>query len=403
MLIATRSRAARTALASLALAGGILTTAGAEGALAAPAPVPCTSAGGGHYNCQFYVPGDGVGGGAPVQASDGRRVGYLHKGTNWVVCQQVGGRVDYGGYFNTVWAWTLTDGTPKWGWVNAVYASGGDNDGGFGGGVPSCAGAHGAPPGGSGAPPPPPGAAPPPPVQPPPAAKDPGPRVSPPKRCDDVREDQRATVRFKYTWEQFTYDKSQVPAKPFHERSRTTDVGTLKIGAATCRTGKSWRILKPVSLEHDARGIDVKPKLDVIGDRWVRGWGIGVNGAKLVRATPVIDVTMMRCTKGFLLAGIKELLGFPIPELKFKWALLPWLAAKLIPDDGVKCQEPARYGVELHVDKRGKLVVAAPMTGVRPLPGRDAHPRSGAAVDGRRAADQGGGGPHLLTAARGRA
>jgi hypothetical protein len=109
--------------------------------------VPCSNAGGEHYDCQFYVPDDGRSGGAPVQSADGTTDGYLHKGTNWVVCQQGGGRVDYGGHYNSVWAWTLSDGNPAWGWVNAVYASGGDDDGGFGGGVPDCAGAHGAPPG----------------------------------------------------------------------------------------------------------------------------------------------------------------------------------------------------------------------------------------------------------------
>jgi hypothetical protein len=75
-----------------------------------------------------------------------------------VLCQQAGGRVTAGPYFNSNWAWTLADNL-KYGWVNAVYASGGDNDGPFGGGVPNCNNAHGAPPGGAGSvpPPPPPG------------------------------------------------------------------------------------------------------------------------------------------------------------------------------------------------------------------------------------------------------
>jgi hypothetical protein len=71
-------------------------------------------------------------------------VGYLHKGTNYVLCQQAGGRVTVGAYFNSNWAWTVAD-NGKSGWVNAVYASGGDNDGAFGG-VPNCNNAHGAPP-----------------------------------------------------------------------------------------------------------------------------------------------------------------------------------------------------------------------------------------------------------------
>jgi hypothetical protein len=51
-----------------------------------------------------------------------------------------------GRYFNSNRAWTVAD-NGKSGWVNAVYASGGDNDGPFGG-VPPCNGARGAPPGG---------------------------------------------------------------------------------------------------------------------------------------------------------------------------------------------------------------------------------------------------------------
>jgi hypothetical protein len=34
---------------------------------AAAAPVPCKAAGGGHYNCQFYVAGNGRSGGTPWQ------------------------------------------------------------------------------------------------------------------------------------------------------------------------------------------------------------------------------------------------------------------------------------------------------------------------------------------------
>jgi hypothetical protein len=45
---------------------------------ATAALVPCKAAGGGHYNCQFYMPGNGRSGGAPVQAATGSVVGYGH-------------------------------------------------------------------------------------------------------------------------------------------------------------------------------------------------------------------------------------------------------------------------------------------------------------------------------------
>jgi len=133
---------------TLLIAGTLLATAGASAASAAPAKVPCTPGGAaGQYNCNWYVTGDGHSGGAPVVASSRTLVGYLHKGSNWVICQRVGARETSGGYYNNNWAWTLADDN-RWGWVNAVYASGGDNDGAFGG-VPDCHNGHGQPPGGS--------------------------------------------------------------------------------------------------------------------------------------------------------------------------------------------------------------------------------------------------------------
>jgi lysophospholipase L1-like esterase len=129
----------------LAVALGSLNVAVAQ---AAPAPVPCVKAAGGHFNCQWYPAGDGQSGGAAVRSSDGTVVGYLHQGTNWIVCQQQGGRTSSGNYYNSWWGWTEAD-DGKWGWVNAVWAKGGDNDGQFGGGTPQCAGDHGAPPGAS--------------------------------------------------------------------------------------------------------------------------------------------------------------------------------------------------------------------------------------------------------------
>jgi lysophospholipase L1-like esterase len=128
---------------ALALAGLMLAGAGPA---AAADPVPCKPRHDGKYDCQFYVRGDGHSGGSPVQNSRGKTVGFLHAGRNWVVCQRPGGRVRSGRYFNTYWAWTLADNN-RWGWVNAVYARGGDNDGRFGG-VRAFGAKHGRPPAG---------------------------------------------------------------------------------------------------------------------------------------------------------------------------------------------------------------------------------------------------------------
>jgi lysophospholipase L1-like esterase len=119
------------ALGALSLCFGMASTA-----LAAPKPAPCHLASSGHYNCSFWPAGNGVSGGSAVVNESGYWVGYLNQGTNWVSCQLYGGRVSYGRYFNHYWAWTEAN-DHKWGWVNAVWASGGDNDGKFAG-VPSC-------------------------------------------------------------------------------------------------------------------------------------------------------------------------------------------------------------------------------------------------------------------------
>jgi hypothetical protein len=110
-----------------------------------PKPVPCTATGHGHHTCTFYKAGNGHTGGAPVINASGHVVGYLHRGRNWIVCQQQGRRETSGRYYNNNWGWTLAD-DAKPGWVNALWASGGDNDGAFGG-TPACYGAHGNPPG----------------------------------------------------------------------------------------------------------------------------------------------------------------------------------------------------------------------------------------------------------------
>jgi len=147
-----RRRVLRTPIA-LALTAAALSVVVPDAAVAT-APVPCSNAGGGHFNCGFYPRA-----GAPVQAADGRTVGTLHRGTNWVICQRVGGRVTSGPYYNNNWAWTLADNN-RWGWVNAVWGQGGANNGPFGG-VPVCGGAQGNPPGAAGPTPPPPAVPPP--------------------------------------------------------------------------------------------------------------------------------------------------------------------------------------------------------------------------------------------------
>ena len=164
-------------LAVLAAACALIAPATA----AAQAPVPCTSIGGGKYECSWYVPGNGLSGGSLV-VSGTTTVGYLHQGRNWILCQQRGGDVrNAAGDRNHWYGWTLAD-NGRWGWASALEASGGDDNGQFAA-APDCRGAHGSPPsytGVWGSPPPP---TPPPP--PPPGDRD-GDGTLPPADCDDT-------------------------------------------------------------------------------------------------------------------------------------------------------------------------------------------------------------------------
>jgi hypothetical protein len=117
----------------------------AVAASASAATVPCSAIGGGRFNCSFYPAGDGISGGAPVQASDGHRVGYLNQGTNFVLCQAVGSEVSVGADRNRYWAYTEAN-DKAYGWVNAVWAHGGTNDAPYGG-VPTCPASRGRAPG----------------------------------------------------------------------------------------------------------------------------------------------------------------------------------------------------------------------------------------------------------------
>jgi hypothetical protein len=132
-------RAGLIAAGALALAFFMAETAHAQ------APVPCSFANGNHYDCNWWPPGNGTSGGALVVVGT-TTVGYLHQGSNWIICQQKGGDVyNSRGYKNYWYGYTQADNN-KWGWASAIEASGGDDYGPFGGGVPNCNGQYGSPP-----------------------------------------------------------------------------------------------------------------------------------------------------------------------------------------------------------------------------------------------------------------
>jgi len=112
----------------------------------AQAPVPCTPIGGSppRYECDWYVPGDGIHGGALVMRGTSI-VGYLHQGRNWIWCQQRGGDMrNAAGDRNHWFGWTMAD-NGELGWASPLEARGGDDYGPFQN-APNCNGAHGTPP-----------------------------------------------------------------------------------------------------------------------------------------------------------------------------------------------------------------------------------------------------------------
>jgi hypothetical protein len=121
----------------------------AGSASASSSTLLCPKIATGKYQCSFYPPGNGLTAGAPVLATTGARVGYLNGGGNWIVCQASGATVDSAGSYNRWWGYTEAD-DQHFGWVNAVWASGGTNDGEFyssaGQPVPNCGSTYGTPP-----------------------------------------------------------------------------------------------------------------------------------------------------------------------------------------------------------------------------------------------------------------
>ena len=102
---------------------------------AAPAQVPCTNIGGGHYECNWYRAGRRLSPAARWSWSGTTTVGYLPQGKNWIVCQQAGRRhaQPAEGNSNNWFGWTEAE-NGKMGWASPLDAVGGDNYGNFGGG-----------------------------------------------------------------------------------------------------------------------------------------------------------------------------------------------------------------------------------------------------------------------------
>jgi hypothetical protein len=328
----------------LALLAVLATLAGATAAQAAPAPVPCSSIGAGRYACSWYVPGDGIHGGARVMLG-GATVGFLHQGTNWVVCQQRGATVrNAAGDLNNWYGWTEAD-NRRWGWASPLEARGGADFGPFAG-VPDCHGAHGAAPATGGLW----GAAAPAPSRPPAVAPIATPRPSPPA-CLRTVEGQR--LRIVGTIREDAYVETYMSGgRPSRGQSTITrwQIGTIDLVAATCqRASGRWRLVNPISVTPHYEGIDGNGKL-----RGSVGWGLAPRQVD----PAALRIDAIRCQRGWLWSGAKAILGLPLP-IPYVASVGQWLTGLALPNDRTGCVRLADLRVGLVIARTGRLSARA--------------------------------------------
>jgi hypothetical protein len=191
-----------------------------------------------------------------------------------------------------------------------------------------------------------------------------------PKRaaCDDVRENQEIDFTFRQRFEHFAYDKSMVPAFDIWRRpDQLYPMGHVRIGAITCRVGKTWRILSPIGLDYSSDGLDGNGQLR--GKSWGKGLGIGLTGGRGPRQVrdPYVDVAAMSCGKGVLWSVIETIAGKGGPKLLARvpspygkaLTLAFNYGLRYLPKDKITCKELSSYRIELAVSSSGRLVGGA--------------------------------------------
>lgn len=318
--------------------GAVLLVAGSsEAAQAKPAPVPCHKTAAHHFTCQWRVPGNGISGGAPVLNHRGRRVGYLHQGANWIVCQARGRTDRDGAYFNNAWGWTTADDGRR-GWVNALWAHGGDNDGGFAH-VPACGGAHGHPPRAK--------------ASRPPRKRD---------RCLDLRRNQGITVIYTTRREHYKVTQSGggPPLYQNIEKPRTTRYGRVHLNATTCKRSRGhWGFVQRANVSRSTYGIykDASNHIAPRGGNDAAGWGVTIAGAR----HHAIDVLSVACSSqsSFFGDAASFLTSIPYPKASFFWALGEYGLNKVVeyfrPKPSVRCVNLGTDLVRLWIGRRGVL------------------------------------------------
>ena len=271
-------------------------------------------------------------------------MGYLHQGSNWVTCQQVGATVrNAAGNLNNWYGWTQAD-NGRWGWASPLEARGGANFGPFGG-APNCNGRHGPAPSqpgiwGAAAPP----SAPPPT---PPQALRRG------QTCSKTREGQQLRVvgRLREISYVEYYSGGGRPSRSFEHEQMNFEIGKIDIKLATCKTASGkWIVVDPVSITPDYDGINAAGEIEKGRSR---GWGLAPRGI----SSSTLSLVAIRCNDEGLLSGGKFLLGVPLP-IPFVADVGRFVASNVIPDEEVHCESLTALTMRLAIDKKsGKVAL----------------------------------------------
>jgi hypothetical protein len=322
-------------------------------------PEPCSVHHRRHY-CSFYPAGDGIHGGTPVVNNSGHWVGYLNHGSNWIDCQLYGGKVTHSSDYNHYWGWTEAN-DHHWGWVNAVWANGGSNDGKFAG-IPSCDNQReSAPPGQitSG------------PTKPKPPKHTPKPPPKPTTHdCGDLQQNQSATVQWRVHVENYrtigTPPEGQAPLRQYVIPPATREIGSLHIGAATCRGPHGYFVVSPIQVNFHSDGLygDANDELQPRGNQYINGWGVALEKAHAGR----LDMHGLYCTAHKTDYGILNIIGaIPIPYAHYAVSLLQWGVTSFVhlKSESHKCGDVGTDQIRVSAASNGKLRVTAPQSGLQ--------------------------------------
>jgi hypothetical protein len=187
-----------------------------------------------------------------------------------------------------------------------------------------------------------------------------------PSSCSATRENQSVTVRFRLHDHLYRVTGGQpegLPPQVVNVRPPSNHhFGTLKIGAATCRSPTGWRVLSPLDVSSSSSGLffDASNAVTPRGKGPARGWGIAVEQVN----HGVMSVHAVACTQGHFWAGVRKLDSIPLP-VGYTISLIQWLATSFIPlpSDKVRCGDLGTDQLHVEASRHGTLRVTSPRSG----------------------------------------